>query len=254
MGDKKKIGIIGTGQLAEYIITGIYKIDAPYKFVVSPRSKSVALSLQDRFKVEIAKNNQDVIAKCENILICLPAKNSLKELATLSFSENNTLLSAIAGINQEAICKVTKINSVHTTMMPGYANSYNIGPSLLFPEQAYWEAFLGYLGPVFICKDKFEFEVSATIGAISGASFPFIRTLTNWFEENGVKPEFAKDLVVETLKANLEMLSKTDKTIDEIISGVTTPGGITEILNKSLNSKNALDAWRSGLDDLIRKN
>ena len=56
------------------------------------------------------------------------------------------------------------------------------------------------------------------------------------------------------LKANLEMLSKTDKTIDEIISGVTTPGGITEILNKSLNSKNALDAWRSGLDDLIRKN
>ena len=253
MGDQKKIGIIGTGQLAEYIITGIYKIDAPYKFVVSPRSKSVALNLKDKFKVEIAENNQDVIEKCENILICLPAKNSLKELATLSFHKNNTLLSAMAGINQEAICKVTKINSVHTTMMPGYANSYNIGPSLIFPEQASWEAFLGYLGPVFICKDKFEFEVSATIGAISGASFSFIRTLTTWFEDNGVKPEFAKDLVVETLKANLEILSKADKTIDEIILGVTTPGGITENLNKLLHSKNAMGAWKDGLDNLIKK-
>ena len=248
------IGVIGTGQLTEYIITGINKVNAPYKFIVSPRSKEVAIKLKDKFQVEIAKDNQEVINSCEKILICLPAKNSLTELKKLNFRKENILLSAMGGINREAICTATKINSVHTTMMPGYANAYNIGPSLLFPEQPSWHTFLSFLGPVFICENERVFEVAATIGAVSGASFSFIRTLTKWFEDNGVEPNFSQDLVIQTLKANLEMLSKDDKTIDEIIAGVTTPGGITEHLNKALNEANAMTAWNDGLDDLIKKN
>jgi pyrroline-5-carboxylate reductase len=50
------------------------------------------------------------------------------------------------------------------------------------------------------------------------------------------------------------MLSKGDKTIDEIIAGVTTPGGITEQLNQSLQKADATTAWKDGLDDLIDKN
>ena len=48
------IGIIGTGQLAKYIITGIHKVSAPYRFIVSPRSKEVAKELKNEFQVEIA--------------------------------------------------------------------------------------------------------------------------------------------------------------------------------------------------------
>lgn len=254
MKEHHKIGIIGTGQLAEYIITGIHKVKAPYTFVVSPRSNRITKKLKNNFKINIAKDNQDVINNCENILICLPAKNSLNELSKLRFGKDKILLSAMAGISREVICKATNINSVHTTMMPGYANAFNIGPSLLFPKNQFWQVFLSYLGPVFICVNEREFEVAATIGAVSGASFSLIRTLTKWFEDNGIKPEFAKDLVIQTLKANLEMLSKDDKTIDEIILGVTTPGGITENLNKTLNTKNAMDAWEDGLDNLIKLN
>ena len=253
MRDFQTIGIIGTGQLAEYIITGIHKVNAPYEFIVSPRSKAVSLNLKDTFRVKIAKDNQDVINRCEKILICLPAKGSLEVLEELSFRKENILLSAMGGINQDVICTATKINSVHTTMMPGYANAYNIGPSLLFPERPSWHMFLSFLGPVFICENEHVFEVAATIGAVSGASFSFIRTLTKWFEDNGVEPNFSQDLVIQTLKANLKMLSKGDKTIDEIIAGVTTPGGITEQLNQSLQKADATTAWKDGLDDLIKK-
>ena len=248
------IGIIGTGQLAKYIITGIHKVSAPYRFIVSPRSKEVAKELKNEFQVVIANDNQDIISECEKILICLPAKNSLIELNKLNFRNENILLSAIGGINQEDICTATDIKSVHTTMMPGYANAYNIGPSLLFPEQQSWHTFLNFLGPVFVCKNKREFEVAATIGAISGASFSFIRSLTTWFEKNGIEPDFSQDLVVQTLKANLEMLSKGEKNIDDIITGVTTPGGITEQLNKELDKTDAIAAWQNGLDNLIKKN
>ena len=78
--------------------------------------------------------------------------------------------------------------------------------------------------------------------------------LDSLFEKNGIEPDFSQDLVVQTLKANLEMLSKGKKNIDDIIAGVTTPGGITEQLNKELNKTNAIAAWQNGLDDLIKKN
>ena len=50
------------------------------------------------------------------------------------------------------------------------------------------------------------------------------------------------------------MLSKGEKNIDDIITGVTTPGGITEQLNKELNKTDAIAAWQNGLDNLIKKN
>ena len=61
------IGIIGTGQLAKYIITGIHKVSAPYRFIVSPRSKEVAKELKNKFQVVIANDNQDIIVNqiCE---------------------------------------------------------------------------------------------------------------------------------------------------------------------------------------------
>ena len=43
----KTIGILGAGQLAEFIITGIERVRAPYNFILSPRSYERALKLKN---------------------------------------------------------------------------------------------------------------------------------------------------------------------------------------------------------------
>ena len=50
----KKIGILGAGQLAEFIITGIDKVSAPFDFMLSPRSHERGLKLKNKFNLEIA--------------------------------------------------------------------------------------------------------------------------------------------------------------------------------------------------------
>ncbi len=45
----KKIGILGAGQLAEFIITGINKVSAPFDFMLSPRSHERGLKLKNKF-------------------------------------------------------------------------------------------------------------------------------------------------------------------------------------------------------------
>ena len=86
MRDFQTIGIIGTGQLAEYIITGIHKVNAPYEFIVSPRSKAVSLNLKDRFRVKIAKDNQDVINNSDWVFLGVLPEVGVKILPKLIYA------------------------------------------------------------------------------------------------------------------------------------------------------------------------
>ena len=81
----KTIGILGAGQLAEFIITGIERVSAPYNFILSPRSYERALKLKNTFNLEIAESNQNLLDRCDMVFICLPSKNSLSILSSLNF-------------------------------------------------------------------------------------------------------------------------------------------------------------------------
>lgn len=251
---RKKIGILGTGQLAEFIIIGINKASAPFDFMLSPRSYERGLKLKNNFNLEIAQSNQDLLDRCDLVFICLPSNNSLSILSDLDFRKENSILSAMAGITREAICRSTNCKAVHTSMMPGYANASNKGPSLLFPKNPEWHEFLSFLGPVFDCKTEKEFNVAAVIGAVSGASFVLFETLSKWFIDNNLSSQFSQNLLLETLKGNIEIALESDETLSEIISKVATPGGITESLVNQLNQKEALSSWSMSMDNILASN
>ena len=250
--EKKVIGILGTGQLAEFIITGIHKVNAPYNFILSPRSYDRTLKLKNLFDLEIAESNQDLLDKCEMVFICLPAKNSLLILSDLSFRKENTILSAMAGITREELLKITNSKFVHTSMMPGYANASNKGPSLLFPKDPEWQKFLSFLGPVFQCENEKEFNVAAVIGGVSGASFVLFENLSKWFTDNNLSSKFSQKLLLETLRGNIDIALESDEDLSEIISKVSTPGGITETLVNQLDKQEALSSWKKGMDIILK--
>ena len=248
------IGIIGTGRLTKFIVSGISKVESPYKFVLSPGSSKKASNIKNKFSVDIADDNQDVINQCDLILLSLPISKSFKILENLKFRPGNTILSAIGGLSQSSLKNVANIKSVHTTMMPGYANSFNKGPCILYPESHTWNNFLSYLGPVFTCKSEEEFTTASIIGAVSGVSFEFNRMIINWFAKNGLKASFAKELVLKTLMANIELTEGSELSIEEIIENVTTPNGMTANLINNLSEKNALDIWEESLTKILKNN
>ena len=60
-----KLGFIGTGKIASSVITGICSSKISFtKILVSPQNKLIANTLKKKFKkVNIAKNNQDIVNK-----------------------------------------------------------------------------------------------------------------------------------------------------------------------------------------------
>lgn len=239
-----RIGILGTGSLAEYLVRGAKGVS----FVLSPRSAKRAARLASGWGAEVAASNQAVVDDCKMVLVCLPAATGLETLRGLKFRAGQSVCSAMAGARIGALREAVAPASAFCAMMPGYANAFSAGPSLLFPPDPDWQAFLRLLGPVHEFDRAEAFEIAAVFGAMSGASVFLMRQLVQWYAAQGLPEKTARRLVAETFRGNAEVLLQSDEPLDAIAKGVTTPGGITEQLVAHLQGKGALAAWDQALD------
>ena len=66
-----KLGFIGTGKIASSVIIGICNSNIKFsQIIISPRNRRVANNLRKKFKkVNIAKNNQEVVSKSNALII-----------------------------------------------------------------------------------------------------------------------------------------------------------------------------------------
>ena len=248
---KKTIGILGVGQLSEFIIEGINNNKAEYDFVLSTRSQNRASKISAKFNYKIAPSNQAVLDNCQMILICLPGNASEEILSELNFRPNHSIMSTMAGVSIKKLYRVTKISNICVSMMPGYANVNGNGPITMHPFNKDWNKFLNFLGPVLILETKKQFDIAATFGALSGVSFVFLQTLIDWFVEKGLDYDIAKILVLQTFSGNIDVIKNQNKDLNSIINAVSTKGGITEKLVLELVSKDALKAWIIGLENIL---
>ncbi|GLS85778.1 pyrroline-5-carboxylate reductase [Cypionkella aquatica] len=249
-----KIGLLGVGHLAEYLVQGASRADpAAVEFVLSPRSGAKAARLAETYRCAVAESNQAVVDQCDLVLVCLPAAEGLSVLQGLRFRDGQSVCSAMAGALIAPLRAAVAPAQAFCAMMPGFANAFSAGPSLLYPGDVEWQAFLALLGPVHCFAEAEAFETAAVFGAMSGASIYFLRHLVRWYERQGLEPGMARALVAETLRGNAEVLLQSDLGLDAIAVGVTTPGGITEQLVGILDSRGALLAWDQAMDAVLSR-
>ena len=137
-----KIGILGVGHLAGYLMQGAQGVT----FVLSPGSGDKAARLAATHGCAVAASNQALVDQCEMVLVCLPAATGLAVLEGLRFRAGQSVCSAMAGAAHPALAAAVAPARAFCTMMPGFANAYAVGPSLLYPDDAAWQAFLARLG------------------------------------------------------------------------------------------------------------
>ena len=103
-----KLGFIGTGQIAKATITGICNSKISFKkIIVSPRNRNIAQKLKKKFKkVHIAKNNQEIVDKCNWIFLAVTPKVGEKILPKLKYRSNQKIISFISTINLAQLKKM----------------------------------------------------------------------------------------------------------------------------------------------------
>lgn len=245
------IGILGTGGLAALMVRGLQ--GAGYRLVLSPRNAEVSARLAADYGCGVAASNQALVDAADGVFVALPAATGADELAKLTFRPDQPVLSAMAGTGLSRLQSVIGPARAAVSMMPGYANALGVGPSILCPDDAFWQPFLAATGPVIAFDDEAQFTAAATFGAFSGASFGFMAQVIAWFEAQGLPPDTARALVAATLRGNAEVLLRENRSLSEIRREVVTPGGISELLLTTLEEREALTAWDEALTRVLRR-
>lgn len=245
------LGLLGTGHLAELLVRGL--AGSGYRLVLSPRNAEVAARLAAEHGCAVGVSNQAVVDAADGVIVCLPAATGVEVLAGLAFRPGQPVLSAMAGTGLARLQSAIGPARGAVTMLPGYANAFRVGPSILCPEDGFWHEVLAGLGPVFPFANEAEFTTAATFGAFSGASFGWMAHVIGWFQAQGLPPDTARALVAATLRGNAEVLLQEDRPLDDIARSVVTKGGISEMVLKCLFKGDGMTAWDDGLDAVLRR-
>jgi pyrroline-5-carboxylate reductase len=246
------LGFIGTGKIASSVITGISKSKISFKkIIISPRNRVVAKDLKKKFKkIIIAKNNQEIVDKCDWIFLSVTPTVGEKIIKDLKFKSKQTIISFISTITLTQLKKAIKVKAKVVRAIPLPPISLRKGPVPICPPNKQVKKFFNNLGTTVEIKNE---KSSINFWSTSGMMAPFyemLRVMSDWLVKKGVKRNNAQkyitslflalseDAVINS-KENLKYLvkeSQTPKGLNEQGVKELTRAGFYKSLEKTLNS------------------
>ena len=197
------LGFIGTGKIASSVITGICKSKISYKkIIISPRNKSIARNLEKKFKkIEIARNNQQLIDKSDWIFLSVTPDVGEKIIKNLKFKSKQTIISFISTITLPKLKKLIKVKAKIYRAIPLPPISLKKGPVPICPPNKKIRSFFDKLGTsVEIKNEKLSINFWSTSGMMA-TFYEILRVMTDWLVKRGVKRNAAQKYITSLFLA-----------------------------------------------------
>jgi pyrroline-5-carboxylate reductase len=226
-----KLGFIGTGKIAESVITGICTSKISFKkIIVSPRNKSIGLNLKKKFKkISIAKNNQEIIDKCNWVFLSVTPSVGQKIIKELKFKSNQTVISFISTITLTQLKKKIKVKAKIIRVIPLPPISLKKGPVPICPPDKTVKSFFDKIGTTIEIDNE---RSSINFWATSGMMAPFyqlLKVMTDWLVKSGIKKNVAQKYITSLFLALSEdAFVNSKKDLKYLVKESQTPKGLNE--------------------------
>ena len=235
-----KLGFVGVGKIATSVIEGIFKAKINIKeIILSPKNNKNSKSLKKKFKkINIAKNNQEVLDKSNWIVLSITPKIGKQILKKLKFKKNHTILNFMSTIHNSELKKIIFPANQIFKIAPLPMIKYNLGPIVIFPKNKIIENFFNKLGKVIATNDEKENKKLWVMTSFMATYLEIFNTAHKWFVKKGINPNTSKKYINHLFKAlNNELLKNTNYSLDSMIKEFQTKGGINaELLMRTKKS------------------
>ncbi len=249
-----KIGIIGAGHIAGYMLEGFAKsgLDAQI-MLAAPHLDRVSKTARI-FQCTATTHNQELIDFAQLVILAVRPADLKPALDGVSFKSGQSVACLVAGTRLK---EITSLVSPATAIrvLPISCAAIGKSPVLVFPENSLIEKVFSCLGQVHTLPDETVFSPgTAMVGAFYAWLFPFMDAMVSWTENQGFDPETARSLVVETIEGACGMARhQKDMSLADIWETLATPGGISELGARVLEDEDAVAAWPKALDAVRAK-
>jgi len=225
------LGFIGTGKIASAVISGIIKSKIVYKkIIISPRNKEIAKELKKKYNsIKIAKNNQEIIDKCDWVFLSITPIIGKKIIKNLNFRSSQTIISFISTITLDQLKKAIKVKAKIVRAIPLPPISLKKGPVPICPPNKKVKDFFNKIGTTIEIKNE---KSSINFWAISGMMAPFyelLRVMSNWLVRKGIKRNNAQKYITSLFLALSEdAFSNSKRDLKHLVKESQTPKGLNE--------------------------
>ena len=250
------LGFIGTGKIASSVITGICRSKIKYnQIIISQRNKKSSQTLRKKFKkINILKNNQEIIDKCDWIFLSVTPTVGNKIIKDLKFKSKHTIISFISTITLAQLKKAIKVKAKIVRAIPLPPISLKKGPVPICPPNKKVKTFFNKLGTTVEIKNE---KSSINFWSTSGMMAPFyelLRVMSDWLVKKGVKRNNAQKYITSLFLALSEDAAiNSRENLINLVKESQTPKGLNEQGVKELTRAGFYKSLEKTLDSIHKR-
>jgi pyrroline-5-carboxylate reductase len=231
-----RLGIVGTGVMAEAMLSGLIAKDLvdPDKVICSHPRESRRKELHEKYGVGVAEDNQTVALESDIVLLGIKPQvlSTVAEELRGRLRDDQLVISVLAGATTHAL-KTALHHPAVVRSMPNTASQIGQGVTVWFAAGAVTAAqkdlvrtALSALGSEFEVHDERQVAMATALSG-SGPSyvFLFLEALVDAGVHLGFPRHMARELAIDTLVGSSVFAKQSGKHIAELRDMVTSPGG-----------------------------
>ena len=234
----KRIGFIGSGNMAEAIIKGVIRAEvvSPKNIVSSDISEYRKRLFSDSFGIITTSSNLELISQSEIIVLAIKPQGIgflLKEIAK-AVDISKLVISIAAGVTLKYIEDSLKADSRVVRVMPNTPALIGEGVTAISPGSKATKEDLDVarnifdaVGKTVVVEERYMDAVTGLSGSGPAYVFLIIDALIDAGVKVGLDRDTAKTLAVQTVFGSAKMVLETGENPAQLRDRVTSPGGTT---------------------------
>ena len=250
-----KLGFIGTGKITSSIIYGVFKSNLKSnKIFISYRNKTISKSLKNKFRlITILKDNQEIINKCNVVVLAVTPITGIKILKNLKFNNKKKIISLISTINFNNLKKLTGSKNI-TRVIPLPPIETKQGPIVIFPPNKFAKQFFSHLGSVIEIKNEKILNNFWSTSALMAPYYELLNTSANWLAQKGVNKNKAVNYITELFYGlSKDALNKKKMGLKQLVKESQTPKGINEQALRELKKSKFYSKLNNALNSIHKR-
>jgi pyrroline-5-carboxylate reductase len=251
-----KLGFIGTGTMTSAMVAGLSSGGAEFVSVVlSPRNSAVSADLARRLpRTVVAVSNQDVLDRCETVVLAVRPQIAKGVLSELKFRVDHHVISIMAAFDRQKLCELVAPATRVTRAVPLPSAAKRRSPTAIYPrDRAALDLFL-VLGPAFEVDTEEEFDALCAATATIASYFAFADSVASWLARRGVPQpragHYVAQMFAELMKADSE---GSNPSFQALAAEHATAGGINDQALRYLAARGLFESISEALDAVMHR-
>ena len=250
---KSALGIIGVGQLGNFMVRGLRNGSWPGKIVLSPRNAERVAALARACECSVAASNQAVVDRADIVMLAVRPEQAPDTLAGIKLRSDQTLLSVAAGLPLARLQGLLPTGQSVIRAFPMSSAEFGASPTMMYPADAAVEALFNHTGQSIVLARESDFDIGTPVGCASIWLLDLYGTLVDSCQQAGMGAQQARSLVYGMAESAVCVARHSERSARAIAAEIAWEGSFSRLGLNYLTERGGLSVWQQACEMLTQR-